>query len=1053
MRLRDECIRRPVLALVINLVLLLGGAYALAKLPVRYLPRFEVPVATISTILPGASPEMVERTITTPIERSVLKVDGIDLMTSASISGLSSIQLVFRGGVDAAAAAQEVRARVNEAQALLPLGTLAPVVQQISLDSQPTLYIAVRDENRSALEVTEIIEQQLRPLLSLVPGVSGLQVMGQRSYAMRVVLDRFRLGAYGLTVGDVIATLASQNVDLPGGEASVHGRRVTIIARTSLQHPREFSQLVVRDGHAAVRLEDVADVHISAQSVDTAVRLNGREALAVGLQRQAEANPVDISRAVLEVLPRLRAALPPGVELDVVYDDAAFIDASVHEVLTTVLVTVGLVIVVVVLFLGSLRSSLIALVAVPLSLGGGLAFLLVMGYSLNTFTLLAFVLVIGLVVDDAIVEVENAQRHVDAGMAPLPAAFRSSRELAFPVLAMTTTLAAVYAPIGLLPGMVGTLFREFGLTLAVTVIVSGFVAMTLSPMLCARVLRPQRGVALVLERGFAALGRGYRRVLTLAMRARWLVLVLTVALAVAGFSRMGHLPAEMAPVEDQGYALVLFSGPQDASNEYMQARAADIEQVLAEEVPERASVMAILGMPTREQGVFFMLLKPWQQRARSVVQIQSAIERRLVGIPGLRIGMIDPSPLGGGGQFPVQFMLKSIMDHRELAAAAKPLLEEMRRHPGLNSVATDLNLDTPTYAVEVNRDLAADLGVPLRVLADTLGKLFGDQEVNRFAWQGTLLPVILGLGIDRRIDPALLEQVQIRVGDGSVVPFGALVSVSREVSAASLPHVDNLRGLTITADLREGYSLSTVAAEIDAMAARLLPAMVSTDWNGQVRQVRTASASTGLVFVLAVAFIYLVLAAQFGSFIDPLIVLSVAPLSIAGAVTTLFFVGGSLNLYSAIGLITLIGLVTKHGILITDFANELRSEKPMLTKHEAVVDAAVIRLRPVLMTTAAMVLGALPLLLSSGPGSVSRRDIGCVIIGGLLFGTLLSLLVIPVVYSLLSRRRVPLPPIPSDFELAGAGDTLPPASGLDDGRVGHESGKVFRASQNADPAA
>src|SRR4051794_32013035 len=367
MRLREECIRRPVLALVINLVLLLGGVYALAQLPVRYLPRFEVPVGTISTVLPGASPEMVERTITTPIERSVLKVDGIDLMTSASISGLSSIQLVFRGGVDAAAAAQEVRARVNEVQALLPLGTLAPVVQQISLDSQPTLYIAVRDENRSALEVTEIIEQQLRPLLSLVPGVSGLQVMGQRTYAVRVVLDRFRLGAYGLTVGDVIATLASQNVDLPGGEASTHGRRVTIVARTSLRHPREFSQLIVREGNAAVRLEDVADVHIGAQSVDTAVRLNGREALAVGLQRQAEANPVDISRAVREAMPRLRAALPPGMELDVVYDDAAFIDASVHEVLTTILVTVGLVVVVVVLFLGSLRSSLIALVAVPLS--------------------------------------------------------------------------------------------------------------------------------------------------------------------------------------------------------------------------------------------------------------------------------------------------------------------------------------------------------------------------------------------------------------------------------------------------------------------------------------------------------------------------------------------------------------------------------------------------------------------------------------------------------------------------------------------------------------
>jgi multidrug efflux pump len=1016
MNLRDQCIRRPVLALAINLVLLLGGLYALAKLPVRFLPRFDVPVVTITTVLPGGSPDMMERTVTVPLERAVLQVDGIDIMTSASISGTSTITVMFRSDVNAADAAQSVRAQVNQAQVLLPAGTLAPVVQQISIDSQASLHIAVRDPSRSALELTDIVEQRLRPMISLLPGVAGLQVLGSRDYAVRVTIDRFELAGYGLTVDDVVAALAGQNVELPGGEVSVEGRRITVLAQTSLAHPREFGDILVREGVTPLRLQDVAQVEVGARNTDTAVRVNGQSALAVGLLRQSSANPVDISRAVHALLPELRAAAPPGIELDVVYDDAIFIQASVDEVTETVGITIGLVVLVVLLFLGSLRSSLIALIAVPLSLGGGLAFLLLMGYSLNTFTLLAFVLVIGLVVDDAIVEVENAQRHIDAGMAPMPAAFRSSRELAFPVLAMTVTLAAVFAPIGLLPGMTGALFREFGLTLAMTVLFSGFVAMTLSPMMCARMLRPQRGVALLLERAFHAIGAFYRRVLAVVLRFRWLMLLAAVALGAGGCFMMTRLDGTLAPTEDQGYALVLFAGPQDASMEYMQARAAELEKVIEEGVPERAAIMTLLGVPVREQGVVFVLMKPWEQRQRSVVEIQQAVEARLAGIPGLRVSMIDPNPLGGGGQYPIQFILKATLEHRELLEAAQPLIEAMQRHPGLRAVSPDVTLDSPSFMLEVDRDRAADLGIPLRTLADILGKLFGDQEVSRFSWQGDLHPVMLGIG--GRIDPALLSQIHIRGIERDMVPIAAVAAAHQVVAPASLPRTDNLRSVTISADIVHGHSIGAVAADVQAMAQRLLPGNIRTDWGGMVRQMRSADASMLLVFLLSIAFIFLVLAAQFESFRDPFIVLSVAPLSIAGAGAALVLNGGSLNLYSGIGFVTLIGLVAKHGILITEFANQLRDEDPTRPKMEAVLDAAVIRLRPILMTTAAMVLGALPLMLATGPGSASRRDIGTVIVGGLVFGTLLSLFVVPAVYLILSRRdRKPMPAVPSDAEL------------------------------------
>jgi multidrug efflux pump len=1039
MFLRDFCIQRPVFAITINLVLLLGGFYAIFTLPVRNLPQFDVPVVIVTTALPGGSAELIERSVTTIIERAVSQVNGIDYMTSTSSANLSLIQMVFKGNLDPAKAAEAARAKVNEVQQLLPTGTQPPVVQQISLDNQPVLYLSFRDPNRSALQTTDLINRRVRPMLSLVPGVSSLQISGERRYSLRVRLDRFRLAGQNMTVDDVMQALQAQNVELPGGEIIGDDRRVSIQARTLLSNPAEFGDLVVRSvasepgllesmgaagaagasssaqGSYPVRLRDVAEIDIAPESIDTGVRIDGAEAVAVGILRQSDANPVDISHAVRQMLPQLRQSLPSSMSVEVPYDDATFIDASIREVFNTILITIGLVVLVVLLTLVSLRSSFIALVAIPLSLGGGLAFLAMAGYSLNVFTLLAFVLVIGLVVDDAIVEVENIQRHVDAGMDSLTAGFKGSREIGFAVIAMTLTLAAVYAPIGLLPGMIGSLFREFAFTLAMTLIFSGFVAMTLSAMLCSRLLRPQseNRLAQWVDGLFHRLGAAYGRALSFSLRHRWLVALIAIGAVAWGFTALSKLPGELAPVEDEGYLLIMFTGPQDASPAYMNARAAAIEQVL-NPVPERQMIMTLTGIPTLYQGVVFMLLKPWEQRQRTAMQIQAGLEPALAGISGVRVAAVNPDPLGGGGQAPVQFVLKSTLEYAQLNQAIQPFLAEIRQQSALQAISTDLNLNAPVENVKVNRDQAADVGIQMNTIADVFGKLLGQQKVNQFNWEGTLYPVILDLQSRGMLAAEKLEQIYLRTAGGDIVPLSTIASIQRGVGAASLSHFDQLRSVTISANLAAGQSLAVVAKDIEAIAARTLPPTIQTDWGGAVRQMSQANASMGLVFVLAFGFIYLTLAAQFESFRDPIIILSVAPLSIAGAGLALQFSGGTLNLYSGIGFITLIGLIAKHGILITEFTNQLRDAgRPKL---EALVEAATIRLRPILMTTAAMVLGALPLAIATGAGAVSRRDIGWVIGGGMLFGTLLSLFVIPTVYSWLSRKeRAVLPPIPPDL--------------------------------------
>lgn len=1017
MGFRFYCIQHPTFAFVLNAVLLVAGLYALVQLPLRYLPKFEIPVAIITTTLPGGSPTDMESSVTRPLEQAVSLADGIDYIASTSEASTSIITIFFKSGVDPEAAANDLRAKVNSVTWRLPDGTLTPQVQSVSYDSQPSIYVSLSDPNRNALELTDIVEQRVRPLLTRVPGVSGLQMFGQRLYSIRIELDRFSLAQRGLTVDEVVRALQTENAVVPGGEIINDQVRISVVGETQLTYPSEFEALTLRSGTNPVRLGDVARIEVAPQSSDTAVQIDGTDAIAVGVQRLSNSNPVEISAAVRALLPDIRAAVPPSVKVEIAYDNAVFINAAMQEVVITVLIAIALVVGVVILFLGSLRSSLIVMIAIPLSLGGGLAFLALMGYSINTFTLLAFVLVIGLVVDDAIVEVENVQRHVDDGMSPLHAGFKGSREIGFAVMAMTATLAAVYAPIGLMPGMTGSLFREFGLTLAMTVIVSGFVAMTLTPMLCTLLLRPQtgRGLSAITSRAFDAMARGYKAVLSVTLRVRWLVVLIALAVAGAGFATMSTLPSELAPEEDQGYLLVMFDGPSDASPAYLSARAEAIEKAVAD-VPERVSTMSLIGTPTRSQGMVFILLKPWSERSRTAMEIERTLVARLDDVPGARVALINPDPLAGGFTPPIQFVLRSTLSYTQLASAIEPFLEKVRALPELYAVRTDLDLTVPVEDLVANRERAGEIGISMVSLASAVGKLLDQEEVVRFSWDGTLYPVLLGLASDGAIDPEVLSQVYLRASDNQLIPISAVAEFKRSVGASSYGRFDQLRSATMSANIVSGASSSALVDQIERIAAETLPQTVDTAWTGQVRQLKDTSATTGLVFLLGFAVIYLVLAAQFDSFRDPFIILSVAPLSLAGAAFALELSGSTLNLYSGVGMITLIGLIAKHGILITEFTNQLRDQG--MDKREAVLEAASIRLRPILMTTAAMVLGAAPLAFASGAGAVSRSDIGWTIVGGMLFGTTLSIFVIPSVYMILSRRhRRVVPPIPSEAEL------------------------------------
>ncbi|MBI3149476.1 MAG: efflux RND transporter permease subunit [Betaproteobacteria bacterium] len=1008
MILPEICIRRPVFATVLSLGVLLLGLISYQRLPVREYPKIDEPVVSVETTYKGASPEVIESQVTKPLEDSLSGIEGLDVITSSSRSERSSINVRFRITVNPDNAAADVRDKVARVRARLPADADEPVIAKVESDAVPVLYAAMFSTRHTQLQITDYVNRYVRPRLQVLPGASDVRVFGERKPSMRIWLDAGRLASYRLTTQDVEDALRRQNVEIPAGRIESRNREFAVVSQTDLRRPEEFGAIILRDvtGYP-VRLRDVARIAIGPVDERGVQRFNGNTSVGMGIIKQATANPLDLALAVRREAGEIRKALPEGMEFEISYDTSVFIQHSIKAVFTTITEAVLLVALVIFFFLRSVRATIIPLVTIPVSLVGTFGLMYLFGFTINTLTLLAMVLAVGLVVDDAIVVLENIYRRLEAGVPRLQASIEGAREIAFAVLAMTLTLAAVYAPLAFATGRTGRLFIEFALALAGAVVVSGFVALTLSPMMCSQILRHQTRHGAVynhIERFFVALAAGYRRSLDRALHHRVLVVCAGLVVAATSGALLLTIKSELAPTEDRGVIFGIVSGPEGATIRYTAGYIEQIEKFY-QAIPERGSIFGIGGFPTVADGMAILRLKPWDERQRKQQDIAKELQPKFFGLPGVFAFPANPPSLGQSPrEKPLQFVLLTQSSFEELQRLVERMTGEMAKNPGLANIDADLKLNTPEIKVTVNRDKISDVGANVETVGRTLETMLGGRLVTRYKQEGEQYDVIVQIAPDQRETPDRITELYVRGKGDQMVQLANLLAVREAVAPKSLNHFNRLRSATITANLNPGYTLGEAIGFMQSTAKRVLPPTVQTDLApGQSREFRDSSADIYFVFVLALAFIYLVLAAQFESFVDPFVIMFTVPLSMTGALGALWLSGGTLNVYSQIGLITLVGLITKHGILIVEFANQMQERGK--SRMDAVIEAATLRLRPILMTTGAMVLGAIPLALATGAGSESRQQIGWVIVGGLLLGTMLTLFVVPTAYTLLARKR------------------------------------------------
>jgi multidrug efflux pump len=1007
MKLSDLAIERPVLATVANLIILLLGFIAWDRLTVREYPNIDEPVVTITSLYPGANARIIESQVTTPLEDAIAGIEGVDYVSSISRAERSQISVRFTIDRDPDAAANDVRDRVARARSQLPREVENPIVEKVEADARPIIYMAISSDRHDELELTDYADRIVKDRLEVLPGAAQLLILGERRYAMRIWLDRARLAAYELTPADVERALRAQNVEVPSGRIESVDREFTVLSETDLRTPAQFRDVILKDaGGYLVRLGDVARVEIGPEQERSMSRANGTRAIGLGLVKQATANPLEVSRAVQAELVNLEQILPEGMQVEIGWDTAIFVEESIRRVFITIFEAIGLVILVIFLFLRNWRATLVPLVTIPLALVGGLAIMWGLGFSINTLTLLAFVLAIGLVVDDAIVMLENIYRYIEKGMPPIQAAFTGSRQIGFAIVAMTFTLAAVFLPIAFTGGKTGKLFTEFALTLAGAVIVSGFVALTLSCTLASRLLRhePRHGVLFNFgERLLEGTTRAYQRALAVSLTMRPLVIALMLLIGGLSVVLFQNLDSELSPSEDRGSVMAFAFAPEGATLEYLDRYTQRIDEIY-QSVPEVERYMMILGQPTVTDMISYSTLKHWDERDRSAQQIAQSILPQMLAIPGVRAFATVPPSLGssGGGAQEVQFIIMTSDSYEALDTQVQQIMLRLADEPALINLDTDLKLNKPEIRVEVNRDKVADTGVSVEEIGRTLETMLGGREVTRFKRNAEQYDVKLQVDDVDRSDPEDLTRIYVRGAGGAMIQLSNLVQIQETVAPRELNHFNKLRSARISASVGPGHTLGEALDRLETITLEVVGPTTPVDYEGVSREFKDSSAKIYLAFVLALAFIYLVLAAQFESFVSPLVIMFTVPLAIAGALLALNLTGASLNIYSQIGLITLVGLITKHGILIVEFANQLRArDRPLL---DAVQEAAVLRLRPILMTTGAMVLGAVPLALADGAGAEARRDIGWVVVGGMTFGTLFTLFVVPTVYSYLARR-------------------------------------------------
>jgi len=1030
MILSEISIRRPVFATVMSLMIVLLGIVSFSKLAVREYPRIDEPVVTVNTRLLGASAEVIESQVTKPLEDSIAGIDGIDILTSISRAEQSQITARFKLSKDPDSAAADVRDRVSRIRQRLPAAIDEPVIAKVEADAFPVIWIAFTSDRLSPLEVTDVINRIVKPRLQTIPGVADVSINGDRKFAMRIWLDPDRLAALKVTTQDVEDALRRQNLEVPAGRIESRQREFNVTSRTDLNTEAQFGEIALRSANGfTVRLKDVARIEQAPASERSVVRLNGQPAVSAGIIRNATANPLNISAGVREAMPKIQADLPAGLTFMIANDNSVFIDRSIKAVYRTTAEAVVLVALVVFVFLRTLRASIIPLVTIPVSLIGVFSIMAASGFTINTLTLLSLVLAIGLVVDDSIVVLENVFRHIEEGLTPLKAALKGAKEVGFAVVAMTLTLAAVFAPLAFTPGRTGRLFVEFALTLAGAVIVSGFVALTLTPMMCSKLLRHEPNPSWFdrgMERVLVAITRGYEVALRWILGQRWIVLI--VMLACGGGSAWLYTTArsELAPLEDRGVVLTTVNAPDGSTLEYTARYLRAIERITSD-YKEFDRTFVVAGNPTVAQGSVILRAVPWEEREKSTLQIARELGPRVGGLPGVNAFVITPPSLGQGFRDrPINFVIVTSDSYENLSRVAQAMVAEMAKNPGLVSPDVDLRLNKPELFLEVDRERAADAGVSVEQVARMVETMLGGRAVTRYKRDADQYDVLVQTTPSGRTTPEDIERLFVRARGDAMVPLSSLVKIRESVSPRELNHFNQRRSVTITANLAPGYSLGEGLDFMEQTAARVLKSGYATELNGVSREFRASSGALVVVFVLALLFIFLVLAAQFESFVDPFIIMLSVPLSMVGALGAMYLTGGTLNVYSQIGLVTLVGLITKHGILIVEFANQMRQQG--LDVRQATIEGASLRLRPILMTTGAMVLGAIPLALSTGAGAESRQQIGWVIVGGMSFGTLLTIFVVPTVYTLFARQRVPGEiEVPPDVEPGQAEPVSDPA--------------------------
>lgn len=1006
MAFTDPFIRRPVLATVISLLIVLLGLQAFTKLTIRQYPQLENALITVTTAYPGANAEVIQGYITQPIQQSLASAEGVDYINSVSRQNFSVVQVYARLGADTDRLFTDIMSKAAEVRNQLPAEAQDPVISRQAADSTALMYVSFFSETLTNPQITDYLSRVVQPRLATLPGIAEAEILGQQNFAMRLWLDPVRMGAHGVTASDINQAVSRYNFLSAAGETKGEYVVTSVNAFTDLKDPEAFAAIPIKtDGDTRVLLRDVARVELGAESYDAISFFDGIPSVYIGIQGTPTANPLEAIQYVREAMPLIEAQLPPELKLSIAYDATEFIQASIDEVINTLAEAVVIVIVVVFLFLGSLRSVLVPIVTIPLSMIGVLFFMQLMGYSINLLTLLALVLAIGLVVDDAIVVVENIHRHIEEGKPPVQAALEGAREIAMPVVAMTITLAAVYAPIGFLEGLTGALFKEFAFTLAGAVIISGIVALTLSPMMCSKLLRHEEnptGLAARLDKLFDGLQQRYRQLLHHSLNTKSVTLSFGALVLLLIPLLLAFTHSELAPEEDQSIIFMMASAPKSANLEYLTHYTDELTRKL-KEFDEYESHFQINGFDGVQSGIGGFLLKPWDQRERSQMELLPIVQQELDSIAGLQIfGFNLPSLPGTGDGLPLQFVINTPNDYETLLQVTERIKQRALETGQFYFLDIDLAFDKPELTVEIAREKAAQMGVSMEDIGSTLATLLGEGEINRFTIDGRSYKVIAQVERPFRDNRDWLKHYYVPTADGDMVALGTLITLGEQARPTQLSQFQQLNAARIQGV--PGVSMGEALKTLEQIAAEELPQGFTVDYAGAARQFKQEGAALYITFGLALAIIYLVLAAQFESFRDPLVILVTVPLSICGALIPLFLGFSSMNIYTQVGLVTLIGLISKHGILIVEFANQLQREKGMALR-EAVEASAAIRLRPVLMTTAAMVFAMIPLLLAQGAGAVSRFDIGMVIASGLTIGTLFTLFVLPAVYLAVAKQH------------------------------------------------